>query len=160
MNNARTYKPGDARKLDAVAEAWAPSVHAALDQEPSEGLLNAVHAAATRHVVRRAHVIVYVWRSVVSLAAALVLTVGAWSIQRNRQSERLQLLDHLLALTATQEEMSDEPETGAESLAHRLLLLQGFDTEVTAQEAEEPAALPATDAQSHSTRALQQRICG
>jgi hypothetical protein len=163
MKNIQADKPGIAGRaadLDAVAAALAPCVHAALDQEPSDSLRRAIRAAAAHHLSRRARIIVYVWRSAISLAAAGMLVVGLWSIENHRQTSRLQLLDHLLVLTAAPEAAADEQDHVAESLARRLLLLQGFDAEITAPEPVEAPALPATDAQWRNRRALPARICG
>jgi len=159
MKTTRRYQPGEAAELDAVATALAPSVHAALDREPSDGLRRAIRAAAMRHVNHRTRIIAFIWRSAISTAAALMLMFGAWSIQRHRQSQRLQLLDHLLVLTSTTDTATGELDAIAESLSERLLLLQGFDAEITAPEAEEAPALPATDAQLHSRPALPMKIC-
>jgi hypothetical protein len=160
MNQSRNYDSGAAAQLDAVAAALAPSVHAVLDREPSEGVRNALHAAASRRVYHHARMITYVWRSAVSVAAAAVLAVGAWSIQNHRSNQRLQLLDHLLVLAAAPDVAPVEQDVATESLAERLLLLQGFDVDVTAPEAVESPAPPATDAQWRNRRVLLTRICG
>lgn len=158
MSHQRTYKPGDAAKLDAFAVALAPSVHAALDHEPSADMRRAIRLVATQRFRSHARMVSYVWRSAVSIAAALVLMIGVWSVQRHQQSQRLQLLDHLLVLATTVEPTTDEFDNAAESLAQRLLSLQGFDMEITVPEAVEAPEPPAIDAQWRNRHVLLTKI--
>jgi hypothetical protein len=159
MSKIRYDQPDTAAQLDAVAAALAARVHAALDVAPSERLIQTVRAAAARRQRHPARIAPYAWRLALSAAAAGVLAVGAWSFQHHRQVQRLQLLDHLLVLTATPEASDGDLDAATESLAQRLLLLQGLDAEATMPEAAEAPAPPATDVQSRNRCVLPARKC-
>lgn len=118
------------KNLDAIAEKLLPVVRQSYVAELPTYVFETIKQNAIKTRKQKVYWQQGIWSSIAALAATVLLVFGVNELNLSKARKRLQLLEHLIALTSDSDDIS-QFELEEETIARRLLQLQGFENEAT-----------------------------